>query len=75
MVYILGRILEFGGADEVRWALGRYGPERVHAFLRDTGHPELSPRTLSFWRAFFSAEGETWASSPDWRRDNAAPWV
>ena len=72
--YILARILEFAGIAEVRWALKTFGPDRIHQFLRDVGHPELSPRTLAFWRAYFNAENETWASPPDWRRSSFAPW-
>ena len=72
--YILPRVLESGGMAEVRWAIATYGRDRIHRFLRDVGHPELSPRTLTFWRAVFKAEAETWATSPDWRRSNCAPW-
>jgi hypothetical protein len=72
--YILPRILEHGGLAEVRWLIGRFGLERIHAFLRDVGHPELGGRTLAFWRAVFQAEDETWASPPDWRRHKSIPW-
>ena len=73
--YIIPRILEFGRMAEVRWLIGTYGMEGIHAFLRDVGHPELTQRTLGFWRAAFKAEVETWAKQPDWRRSKAAPWV
>jgi hypothetical protein len=72
--YLIPRILEFGRLADVSWVLRTYGKERIHAFLRDVGHPELSPRTLAFWRAFFSAEGESWASPPPWRTTSSAPW-
>ena len=72
--YILARVLEFGGIDEVIWALRTYGTERFYRFFRDVGHPELSARTLSFWRAFFDAEDETWAEPPAWRKNSAVPW-
>jgi hypothetical protein len=61
--YVIPRILEFGRLADVRWGLQAYGAERIHRFLRDVGHPELSPRTLAFWRAFFRAEGEAWQTS------------
>jgi hypothetical protein len=73
--YIIPRILEFGGIAEVRWAIQTYGTDGIHRFLRDVGHPELSSRTLSFWRAALNAEDETWASPPSWRKSNAAPWI
>ncbi len=73
---ILPRILEHGNMRAVKWALATYGPARIHRFFREVGHPELSPRTIAFWRAYFRAEEEEeWASPPDWRRRSAGPWV
>jgi hypothetical protein len=73
--YVLPRILEHGGIVEVRWAIATYGMDGIHAFLRDVGHPELSPRTLAFWRAALHAGDEAWASEAPFRRLSAAPWV
>ncbi|HSN86037.1 MAG TPA: hypothetical protein VL025_04730 [Thermoanaerobaculia bacterium] len=73
--YIIPRVLELGRLEEVRWLIGTYGMDGIHQFLREVGHPELSRRTLGFWRAALKAEGETWASPPEWRRSKAAPWV
>ncbi len=73
-VFVLPRVLEFGGMAEVRWAVRSYGLDRIHVFLRDVGHPELSDRTIAFWRKVLEAEGEKWASPPDWRRSSSAPW-
>jgi hypothetical protein len=72
--YVIARVLEHGMLEDVRWLVRRYGLERIHAFFRDVGHPELSPRTLGFWRAFFQAEEEKWAAPPSWRRANGVPW-
>jgi hypothetical protein len=72
--FVLSRVLERGRLSDVRWALQHYGEEAVHAFLRDIGSTELSPRTLSFWRAYFHAENETWKSPPAWRRNKSVPW-
>jgi hypothetical protein len=73
--YILPRVLEFGGIAEVRWILATYGIDAIHRFLRDVGHPELSDRTLQFWRAVLKAKDEPWASPPAWRKSSAAPWI
>ena len=73
--YILARLLEFGGMEEVRWLIATYGLERIHDFFRDVGHPEISDRTTCFWRAVFKAEDEVWASPPAWRRTRSVPWV
>jgi len=68
---IIARALEHGDMSAVRWVLDTYGEERIHAFLRDVGHPELSEPTTIFWRAYFRAEEEQWATTP-WRRSSAA---
>jgi squalene cyclase len=73
--YILPRVLEFGGIAEVRWVLATYGLTGIHRFLRDVGHPELSERTLGFWRAALNAKEEAWARPPAWRKSSAAPWI
>jgi hypothetical protein len=72
--FILSRVLERGRLVDVRWALQRYGAESVHDFLRTSGCAELSPRTLSFWRAYFRAENETWQTPPDFRQNKSVHW-
>ncbi len=73
--YIIPRVLERGGITEVRWLIATYGMRGIHRYLRDIGHPELSDRTLCFWRAALNAEDEEWASPPAWRKSSAAPWI
>ncbi len=73
--YILGRVLERGGIDEVRWAIATYGMKEIHRFLRERGSPELSRRTVEFWRAVFKAEKEKWAEPAAWRKSTGAPWI
>lgn len=72
---ILARVLERGRWEDVQWALECYGKRGIHRFLREVGHPELSRRTLRFWRVALDAKEETWASLPDWRRNSSAPWI
>ena len=60
--------------DRLQVARGAdYVLARIHHFFRDVGHPELSERTLGFWRAFFQAE-EGWAAPPFWRKTGPVPW-
>lgn len=73
--YVLARVLEFGRWVDVQWLLRNYGRERVHHFLATSGHPELSKRTIAFWRAVFHAENETWREPPAFRRSSSAFWV
>lgn len=72
--YVIARVVEHGTLADVRWLLARYGVDRVHAFFRDAGHTDLSDRTIAFWRAFFRAENEQWATPPAWRRNSSVPW-
>ena len=73
--HIIPKVLEHGRLEDVRWLLAAYAPERIHRFLRDTGHPELSRRTLLFWRAYFGAEAdEIWVDRAAARRSNDALW-
>lgn len=73
--YVIARIAEFGRMTDVDWMRATYGDERIHDFFRHVGHPELSPRTVSFWRAYFHATHEIWASPPAWRTNSSVPWV
>lgn len=73
--YVIARIVERGRMEDVDWVLATYGEDRVHRFFRDVGHPELSPRTLSFWRAYFQAKDERWADTAAWRKSSSLPWI
>jgi hypothetical protein len=72
---VIPRVLERGRLEDVRWLLDHYGEDRVHAFFRDVGHPEISPRTFSFWRAYFRAQDEPWPNSYASRKSSSAPWI
>jgi hypothetical protein len=72
--FIVPRVLQAGCLADVAWLVRRYGLEHIHRFLRDQGHPELSPRTIAFWRVVLKAKEETWASPPAWRLTSGAPW-
>jgi hypothetical protein len=72
---IMARVLERGRLTDVQWLIRAYGLTRIHRFLRELGHPEVSARTIAFWRAVFEAGEEEWASPPDWRRSSSAPWI
>jgi hypothetical protein len=73
--YLLARVLEFGTMRDVRWLLKTYGASTIHDFFRHSAHPELSPRTIAFWRAWFDAEDETWRSPPTFRRSSSSSWL
>ncbi|MBI2373686.1 MAG: hypothetical protein HYV07_06770 [Deltaproteobacteria bacterium] len=72
---IIAAIVEWGRLEDVRWALRHYGRDRIHDFFRNVGSPEVSDRTVAFWRAVFRAEDEEWPRPAAWRRSSSAPWV
>ena len=73
--YIIPRVLEFGGMAQVRWVIRAYGMRGIHRFLREVGHPELSNKTIRFWRVALHAEKERWATPPASLERSSAPWV
>ena len=72
---IIARVVERGGLVDIKWLIRTYGLDRIHDFFREAAHVEISDRTIAFWRAFFNAEKEEWASPPVWRKSSSAPWV
>lgn len=72
---ILSRVLERGRLVDVRWALQRYGIDRLRRFFREASRPEVSRRTRQFWRVALHAEEETWPEAPAFRRNSVAPWI
>jgi hypothetical protein len=72
--FVIPRVLEHGALADVRWLLRRLGPERIHRFLRERSHPELSAKTLAFWRVYFDAEDESWPAPPAFRKHSSLPW-
>ncbi len=72
--FVIPRVLEAGCLKDVVWLVRRYGLAHIHRFLRDEGHPELSPRTIALWRTVLDSKEEEWARPPAWRQTSAAPW-
>lgn len=50
--FIIKRVLNFGDLEDARWALGRYGSERI-ARVVSTAR-DLDPKSRSFWAAHLS---------------------
>jgi len=68
---IIGRTLELGTWDELRWLVGTYGLPRIRCFLREFGERGLRPVTFNYWRKllgirrwrrtpFRTPKGELW---------------
>ena len=47
--YILGRVLEYGTVESVRWAMAAYGREKIGEFVRTRGLRVLSRKTVNYW--------------------------
>jgi hypothetical protein len=72
---ILTRVLERGRLADVRWAIRRYGLDRIRAYFRGRAHVELSAKTIRFWRVVLRAQEEKWPEPPAFRRNSSAPWI
>jgi len=72
---VIARVVEHGTHADVLWILRVYGRGRIHSFFRDVGSPEITDRTVAFWRAVFRAEHESWPRPPAWRKSSSAPWI
>jgi uncharacterized protein DUF6922 len=72
--FVIPRVLERGRLADVQWLMRVVGVARIHAFFRDEGSAELSRATVAFWRAYFEAEGETWAATQQFRGHSSLPW-
>lgn len=64
--FILGRVLEFGDQQAVRWLLRTYPRPRIRAFLKGRGADVLSRRTWHFWALFFGRRSRA-RPTPSWR--------
>jgi hypothetical protein len=72
---ILTRVLERGRLTDVRWAIHRYGLDRIRTYFRARAHVELSPKTVQFWRLVLGANEEKWPEPPAFRQSSSAPWI
>lgn len=56
--YILGRVLEYGTLESVRWAMETYGRERISEFIRNRGLRVLSRKTVNYWALLLGLQDE-----------------
>ena len=72
--FLLTRILERGRLIDVNWVLQTYSDEQILEFFRASRSNEISAKTREFWRAYFDAQGEEWASPPSFRQNSVTHW-
>jgi hypothetical protein len=58
--YVIGRLLEEGDRDDLRWLAGEVGEERLGRWLAERGKRQLSRRSRAFWALVLAA-----AAPPD----------
>lgn len=66
--FVIGRLLEDGDGEDLRWLVRRYGEERLAAWLCRRGGRRLSRRSRRFWELVLDREagpeapaaGEIW---------------
>lgn len=47
--FVIGRILEEGDSEDLRWLFGCVGPSEIRAWLETRGARQLSHRSCCFW--------------------------
>jgi hypothetical protein len=68
---IIGRTLEFGTTNELRWLFKIYSKEEIIGFIKEYGYRKLSPKAFSFWRCIFKIKEY---KRPEWLRDRTSLW-
>ena len=56
--YILGRILELGTTESVRWAVEMYGKTKIREFVLGRGLQVLSRKTVNYWALLLGLQDE-----------------
>ena len=56
--YLLGRVLEYGTLESVRWAMDTYGRESIREFIRTRGLRVLSRKTVNYWALLLGLHDE-----------------
>ncbi len=52
--YVLGRILEYGDEEAIKWMRGRFSRQEIIATLKQTR--QLSIKSANFWTWFFKID-------------------
>lgn len=53
--FVIGRLLEEGDSDDLRWLVASLSEERLSDWLERRGTRQLSRRSYLFWRALIGA--------------------
>lgn len=67
--FIIQRILNFGDADDFRWAMQTYGAEKIRKGVLESR--ALSGKSLSFWCQYFNIDSSQCISKLSQKTQNA----
>ncbi len=68
---IIGRTLEFGTREELKWLFKTYGSQKIKEFVRTRGYRVLSKRGFNYWRIVLRIRRY---KKPDWLTDKYPLW-
>lgn len=69
--FILGRLLEWGDREALRWVVRSYSPDVLREFLRGRGSEILSERNQRFWASVLELKRFE-SATRSWRRRGRA---
>ena len=67
---VIARILDTGGAEDLRWLLRRYTRGQLARFIRENGARRLGPRSRRLWSIYLGVRPRP---APDWKTPD--PWA
>lgn len=68
---IIGRALEYGTREELKWLFKTYGSKKIKEFVRTRGYRSLSKRGFNYWRIVLRIRRY---QKPSWLKDKHLLW-
>lgn len=68
---IMGRTLEFGTREELKWLFKTYGYQKIKEFVSARGYRSLSKRGFNYWRTVLRIRRY---QKPSWLTDKHILW-
>ena len=64
--FVIGRLLEEGDTDDLRWLVATHGEAALAAWLSERGRRQLSRRSFAFWATLLDDASSAPFEDPLW---------